>query len=262
MTRYILFILLTISFGACEKRDVLGEQGELTGFDQPYLTLSSIPDSRPMDTITIASRFWAINDDIDRLQVFQEGYKVRDISMQWDWEVQRDTQSFLRSISYQKIEDSIFYPETLLHEIVNTGVALDTFYRTIDNAYVFIKPWVVPASYAIVDVEGEEAVMALSAEELEQVATTFVDQVDAWDVLYWYPMADSSYFELDTAGQFTGVLTSAGKDAFKAMVNTELLQENLTEAEYSEASEIKLKAKVVNKDNIEIEDESTFDILN
>ncbi len=262
MIRYIILMTLCLIAMSCEKRDVLAEQGTKTGKDYPYITLSSIPDSRPADTVYISTRFWAINDDIERLDVFQDGFKVRDLDLQWEWTVNLDSTVETRTLAYTVSSDSVFYPETPLFEIQNTGVALDTFYRTSDNAYVFIKPWVIPDNYAIADLDGEEVVDSLSSEDMTSAVDYLISQVDRSDVLQWLPNADSSYFVLDNSGEFTGEISVEGKTKLKTDLDKTALKAFLTSASYVEESEIKLRAAVENQAAIVVEDESTFDILN
>lgn len=260
--RLLILIMGTIIFASCEKRDVLGDQGDLTGKDYPYLTLASIPDSRPMDTAGIVASFWAVDDDISHLRIAQRGYKVNDIYLKWKLEYTVDSLNISNEVAFSQQDDTLFYPETVLIDIENQGNALDTFYQTLESSYVVNKEWVIPEEYSLTNQEGEEALEALESSVLDAVRDYFADQLNARDVQYIFPVADSSFFEVDEMGDFTGNLTEAGRDSVYSWTSLEVLKAHLESAEVNETAEVTISAEVANQKEITVKDESTFEILN
>ena len=183
MKKFIILSILGIMAMSCEKTDVLGEQGELTGNDYPFLTLSSIPDSRPADTVTISSIFWAVNDDISKWSVTQSGFKATTFDLDWSLDYKIDTLDKTATFSYGEVLDTLFYPDMELLLVENNGITLDTFYRTEENAYVVRKPYIISDEYTVRDLEDGEAIDGLSDDMISRAVADLKASIDAYQFI-------------------------------------------------------------------------------
>ncbi|WP_236978904.1 hypothetical protein [Membranihabitans maritimus] len=260
--RLLIPLIGVLIFASCEKRDVLGEQGDLTGKDYPFLTLASIPDSRPMDTVSVVATFWAVEDDISHVKIIQEGYKVGDLSLNWVLNYTTDSIQVEKKLELFQPGDTLFYPESIIVDIENQGNSLDTFYQTVETSYIINKEWVIPEQYQVNVWEGEDVIDALDPLVLSEVKSYFANQLNATDALFLFPDSDSSFFEIDNMGGFSGNLTETGKDSIRSWTTLEVLKTYLASGEMIETSEININAEISNQKEISVKDESTFEILN
>ncbi len=258
---YIYCILASLLVtNACQKNDLLEDQGDLTGEDYPFLVLSSIPDTRALDTITLLSRFWSQNDDIKKIVLSQDGYTTNELELTWGLSYTKDSIEVSKSFQFQHNFDTTFHNLRNLFEFSNQGVELDTFYRTVDNAYVVVKYWQVPAEYQVTNLDNEAVIDSLAEPLLPEIQNNLVDQMDAFDVLQIYPSADSAYFNY-VDGKLNGEISDLGKQEIPSHLDKDVLKSFLLSGTQKQEGFITCYAEVENENQKVVKDQSSFDIL-
>ena len=221
-----LIILLGIFLAACEKNDPIAEQGSLTGNVTPFNLLAQMPDAKVTDTLELRTVCWSINDDIEDVSFFYEGFKLKNYSLSMGMIVNEEPVE----LTAEHKTDTIFIETTLIKSYPEEGTSLNVYYQTIENAYVIEHPFVVPADFSLSNLEGTDVVEEMSDETFGILVAQLSLQMNRAIVLLLFPSAPAYCFEFDQQGFYTGNLTEAGFTYVRENLTREQVTEYLLEA--------------------------------
>ncbi|MEE4178146.1 MAG: hypothetical protein V2I46_11625 [Bacteroides sp.] len=222
----ILIFVLGMGLIACEKNDPIADQGSLTGNMTPFNLLAQMPDAKVNDTLVLRTVCWSINDDIEEVSFFYQGYKLKNYSITMGMVVNDEPVE----LSAEHKPDTIFIENTLIKSYPEEGTSLNAFYQTIENAYVIEHPFIVPGDFTLYNLEDSEVVDEMSQETFDILVAELSLQMNRAIVLMLFPSAPASCFEFDQQGFYTGNLTEAGFTFVQENMTRELLIEYLSEA--------------------------------
>lgn len=222
----LLIFALGIGLNACEKNDLIVDQGSLTGNMTPFNLLAQMPDAKVNDTLFLRTVCWSINDDIADVSFFYEGFKLKNYTLSLGMIV--NEQPVELTAEYKP--DTLFIERTLIATYPEAGTSLNAFYQTIENAYVIVHPFIVPAEFSLSNLEGADVVEEMSDETFDILVAQLSLQMNRAMVLMLFPGAPASCFEFNQQGFYTGNLTETGFAYVQQNMTRELLKEYLLEA--------------------------------
>lgn len=222
----LLIFALGMGLMACEKNDPITDLGSLTGNVTPFNLLAQMPDAKVDDTLNLRTVCWAINDDIKDVSFFYKGFKLKNYTLKLGMMV--NNAPVVLSAAYKP--DTLKIETTLIKSYPEEGTSLNDFYQTIENAYVIVHPFVVPADYTLSNLEGADVVEEMSDQTFGVLVGQLSLQMTRAIVLKLFPSAPASCFEFNDQGFYTGNLTEAGFAYVRNNMTREILVEHLMEA--------------------------------
>lgn len=234
-----LIFLLGTGLAACEKNDPMDGQGGLTGNLTPFNLLAQMPDAKVNDTLMLRTVCWSINDDITDVSFFYRGFKIKSYSVKMG--LIAGGQPYQLSAEHKT--DTIFIDQTLIKSYPEAGTSLNTYYQTIENAYVIVHPYVVSADFTLANQSGADVIEEMSDPTFEVLAGKLSPQMNRAIVLKLFPSAPAACFEFDQQGFYTGNLTEFGVQYVKDHMTREILTENLAEASVEDNTRATIESK-------------------
>jgi len=234
-----LIVLLGLGLAACEKNDPIFKQGGLTGNLTPFNLLAQMPDAKVEDTLMLRTVCWSINDDITDVSFFYRGFKIKSYSVKMG--LIAGGQPYQLAAEHKT--DTIFIDQTLIRSYPEAGTSLNTYYQTIENAYVIVHPYIVSADFTLANLSGADVIMEMSDHTFEVLVGKLSPQMNRPIVLKLFPSAPAACFEFDNQGFYTGNLTPFGVQYVQDHMTRELLAEHLTEASVEDNTRATIESK-------------------
>ncbi len=245
----ISLTLLMFTFMACEKNDPLADQGELTETITPFNLLAQMPDAAAGDTITLRTVCWAVNDDIQTVELFHEGFKLRTFETIMSVEINDGT---IHELSAFFAEDTIYVEQDIIVKYPEEGSSLLDFYQTLENAYVILHDFIVPQVYALMKKTNEELIMAMEDHIFDEIVQQLSLQFNRRIMTTLFPDINQFslvYFVVDDEGFFTGELTEAGIQYVIDNLTRELVAEFLKEATATDNTRVTVESLATLENN-------------
>lgn len=255
-------LLMVILLCACEKNDPLADQGELTGFEKPFNLLAQMPDAAAGDTITLRTVCWAVNDDIETVELFHEGFKLRTFDVLLSIEVADGT---IFEINEFLEQDTIFVAQQLIAQYPEEGGSLLDHYQTLENAYVILHDFIVPEIYALTKATNEELIMKLDDTVFDLIVAGLSEQFNRAMMITVFPDINQFslvFFLVDDDGFFTGEITEEAELYIQENMTRELLIDFLKEAKATDNTRVTVESVATLENNIaSTSSERTFRVL-
>lgn len=235
-------LLLAMLLWACEKNDPLAEQGELTGAIKPFNLLAQMPDAAAGDTITLRTVCWAVNDDIETVDFFHEGFKLRTFDVLLSIEVADGT---IFEINEFLEEDTIFVEQQLIAKYPEEGASLLDYYQTLENAYVILHDFIVPEIYALMKATNEDLIMKLDDHVFGLIVAGLSKQFNRAMMITVFPGINQFslvFFVFDDDGFFTGEITEEAELYIQENMTRELLIDYLKEAKATDNTRVTVES--------------------
>jgi hypothetical protein len=239
----ILILIFVATLWACEKNDPLADQGRLTGGMVPFNLLAQMPDAAAGDTLVLRNVSWAIHDNIEKIDFFHSGFKVRNYEVKMAVPLSGG-KSYEKTISL--LEDSIIFQSAQVKSFPETGNNLNEFYQTQENAYVILYRFVIPEQYALSRDKNDAVVTKMTDKVFESLVTQFRPGLNREMLLAFFPNLNPYsviYFKFDTDGFFTGELTQAGFNYFTDNITREIMNKFLKEATVSDNTRVRIRTE-------------------
>lgn len=238
----ICIVILAAGLWSCEKNDPLADQGKFTGNIMPFNSLSQMMSTKAGDTVLLRTVCWAVNDDIETVEFFQNGFKKRFFEASMSIEV-NDTTIYHFHATFD--EDTIFTPQSLIVSYPNEEYSLDHFFQTYDNAYVVTHKYVVPMEYEVIRKEDAALIMDLPDYVFEAYLDEFLPLFNRRIMLTVFPEINPFsvvFFKFDAQGNFTGELTDAAMDYLYENFSRELMGQYITEASVEDETPVTVES--------------------
>ncbi len=245
---YILTLLM-FTFLACEKNDPLADQGVVSDRVAPFNLLAQMPDAAAGDSITLRTVCWAVNDDIETVELFHEGFKLRTFETTMSVEIDDGT---IHELNAFFAEDTIYVEQDIIAKYPEEGSSLLEFYQTLENAYVILHDFIVPQVYALMKKTNVELVMAMDDHIFEEIVEQLSPQFNRRIMIAVFPEINQFslvYFVVDDEGFFTGELTEAGFQYVIDNLTRELVAGFLKEATATDNTRVTVESVATLENN-------------
>ncbi len=237
----IFALIMMVGFWACEKNDPLGDQGELTGNIVPFNLLAQPPDAAAGDTVRLRTVCWAVDDDIETVEFYHMGFKLKDYEVKM--RVQTANETVELTVNHRA--DSILFATDFISRYPEEGASLNDYYQTLENAYVILHDFVVPMQYALNRLRNDELIMNMSDGDFADLAEKFSLKFTRPVMIVVFPEINPFsliYFDVDDEGFFTGELTDQGVQYVKDNLDRELMIDFLREATVADNTRITVES--------------------
>jgi len=243
----IVLIVFIAAWWGCEKNDPLADQGTLTGTIVPFNLLAQMPDAAAGDTLTLRNVSWAVDDNIGKIEFIHGGFKSRIFDMAISIQVS-DENNTVHQLAATYIEDTIHFEPQTFASYPESGQDLNQYFQTLENAYVILHPFIVPAQYRLSNAANEELVLEMDDDVFSWFVDTFSVSIDRNIMIALFPEINPfsvQFFKFDADGNFTGELTENGLAYFFENFTRERAVDFLDEANVSDNTRVTIETEAV-----------------
>jgi hypothetical protein len=243
----ILLIVFITAWWGCEKNDPLADQGTLTGNMVPFNLLAQMPDAAAGDTLTLRNVSWAVDDNIGRIDFIHSGFKSRIFDMSISIEIAGESNT-IHQLAATYLQDTIHFEPQIFASYPESGEDLNQYFQTLENAYVILHPFIVPAQYKLSKTSNEELVREMDEDVFSWFVDTFSVSIDREVMIALFPDINPfsvQLFKFDDNGNFTGELTENGLTYFFENFTRELAINYLDEANVSDNTRVTIETEAV-----------------